>query len=163
MADITGTMGNDTIVGTAVSDTINGAGGNDLIFGYGDAVGGVGLPPPPIDPAGGGATDVDLIVAGLGNDTVRAGGGDDALLGEAGNDVLFGDDGNDHIDGGAGNDKLTGGAGNDTYRVDAAADLVIEQAGGGDDPQLRQPDAHCQCRDPAAPGRRQHQRHRQCR
>ncbi|MGE0388102.1 MAG: hypothetical protein AB7Q97_25535 [Gammaproteobacteria bacterium] len=49
------------------------------------------------------------------------------------NNTLVGNAGNNRLDGGAGNDTLTGGAGNDTYVVDAAADLVIEAAGGGID------------------------------
>ncbi len=133
MADITGTIGNDTIVGTAVTDTLNGAGGNDLIFGYGSAMGTIGQPPPVIDPAGGGALDNDSLIGGVGNDTVRAGGGNDTVDGGVGLDQLFGDDGNDSIDGGAGTDKMTGGAGNDTFAVDTAADLVTELAAGGDD------------------------------
>jgi Ca2+-binding RTX toxin-like protein len=133
MANIVGTPLNDTIVGTALSDTLDGAAGNDLIFGYGSMAGGIGLPPPVLDPAGGGAADDDSLVGGLGNDTVRAGGGTDTLTGGVGNDVLFGDDGDDSIDGGAGSDKMTGGAGDDTYVVDTMMDLVSEQAAGGSD------------------------------
>jgi Ca2+-binding RTX toxin-like protein len=133
LANLIGTPGNDTIVGTAVSDTLDGAAGNDLIFGYGDAVGGVGLPPPPLDPAGGGAADHDSLVGGLGNDTVRAGGGNDTALGGDGLDQLFGDDGADSLDGGLAADKMAGGLGDDLYLVESAADLVTELAGEGID------------------------------
>jgi Ca2+-binding RTX toxin-like protein len=57
----------------------------------------------------------------------------DALSGAGGADHLRGEGGNDTLDGGTGIDRLIGGTGNDTYRVDTAADVVIETAGGGRD------------------------------
>src|SRR5262245_38686848 len=114
MAKLTGTINDDTIIGaTAISDTLSGAAGDDLIFGYGDAKGGIGLPPPSLDPTGGGALDNDLLNGGLGDDTVQAGNGNDTLLGGDGIDQLFGDFGMDRLDGGAGADIMDGGVGDD--------------------------------------------------
>jgi Ca2+-binding RTX toxin-like protein len=50
----------------------------------------------------------------------------------SGNDTLIGNDVANYLDGGAGADTLTGLGGNDTIIVDAA-DLVVEQVGGGFD------------------------------
>ncbi|MDQ0474839.1 beta strand repeat-containing protein, partial [Labrys wisconsinensis] len=75
----------------------------------------------------------NTISGGAGDDALTGRGGDDTLAGGSGNDVLDGGEGNDVLDGGAGNDTLRGGAGNDTYGVDAAGDLVIENAAEGTD------------------------------
>jgi trimeric autotransporter adhesin len=128
MAKLTGTAGDDTIIGAfAINDTLSGGAGDDLLFGYGDAKGGIGLPPPSPDPTGGGALDNDLLNGGLGDDTVRAGNGNDTLLGGDGIDQLFGDFGMDRLDGGAGADIMDGGVGDDLYIVDNAGDKAAEQ------------------------------------
>ena len=49
------------------------------------------------------------------------------------NDHLIGTSGDDIIDSKAGADIMEGGDGNDTYYVDDVKDVVIEQAGGGED------------------------------
>lgn len=49
------------------------------------------------------------------------------------NDTLTGVGGNDKLDGGLGADRLVGGAGNDTFTVDHAGDVVVENAGEGND------------------------------
>ena len=49
------------------------------------------------------------------------------------NDTLIGGAGNDILDGGALSDRLIGGTGNDTYIVDSIRDVVIENAGAGED------------------------------
>lgn len=63
------------------------------------------------------------------NGTQRA----DHLIGRARPDYLRGYAGNDTLDGGAGADTMEGGPGDDTYRVDNAADLIVERVGGGRD------------------------------
>jgi uncharacterized delta-60 repeat protein len=79
---------------------------------------------------------------GIGKDVLDGMGGDDTLTGKADNDWLLGGEGNDTLDGGAGNDtlngglgsdNLAGGLGNDIYYIDALADQVVEQSGGGND------------------------------
>lgn len=57
----------------------------------------------------------------------------DIILGNAGNDIIVGMAGSDSLDGGLGNDTMKGGLGNDIYMVNVAADLVIENAGQGND------------------------------
>jgi Ca2+-binding RTX toxin-like protein len=68
-----------------------------------------------------------------GNDILNGGSAEDHLFGGAGNDTLNGGAGPDLLDGGTGADRLNGGAGDDDYVVDAAADLVTEATGGGND------------------------------
>jgi Ca2+-binding RTX toxin-like protein len=58
---------------------------------------------------------------------------EDVLNGLGGNDTLNGLGGNDTLDGGAGNDTMNGGAGDDVYIVDAAGDVVNENANEGVD------------------------------
>jgi Ca2+-binding RTX toxin-like protein len=71
-----------------------------------------------------------------GNDTITSGNGNDYLLGYAGADSMSGGAGNDTLDGGGDNDTLAGGPGNDSYRVDDAADRVLEAPGAGSDTVL---------------------------
>jgi Ca2+-binding RTX toxin-like protein len=113
---------------------LEGGEGNDLIFGDGGA-----------DLLLGGAGD-DMLSGGAGNDTLEGGPGRDRLDGGPGDDLLRdGPDGGAELRGGDGADTLDawggavpshvliGGIGNDTYLVRGAADLVIEEAGGGID------------------------------
>ena len=67
------------------------------------------------------------------NDTINGFDGNDSLYGEGGDDKLYGGLGNDLLDGGAGTDTMAGGQGDDTYWVDSQLDVVIEDAGSGDD------------------------------
>ncbi|HEY8382762.1 MAG TPA: calcium-binding protein [Microvirga sp.] len=56
----------------------------------------------------------------------------DTMVGSVGDEIFEGGAGDDLLDGGIGSDSLMGGAGNDTYVADAA-DILIEEAGGGTD------------------------------
>jgi Ca2+-binding RTX toxin-like protein len=119
MANITGTIGNNTLIGTTGNDTIFGLAGNDLIDGV----------------AGN-----DVLNGGLGNDTINGGGGNDSIDGGAGSDILNGGAGNDILEGGFGNDTLNGGDGIDTANyanVDGPITLgalgVVTKAFGGTD------------------------------
>ncbi|MHA3773988.1 hypothetical protein ACXR0O_20850 [Verrucomicrobiota bacterium sgz303538] len=58
---------------------------------------------------------------------------DDELRGGNLDDILRGGAGDDVIDGGKGGDFMSGGPGNDTYSVDSIADILVEQAGEGND------------------------------
>src|SRR5262249_1639060 len=53
--------------------------------------------------------------------------------GGAGADTLNGGAGDDTLKGGGGSDRMVGGIGNDTYEVDAAGDIVTENANEGSD------------------------------
>ena len=75
----------------------------------------------------------ETLFGGDGADTLLGTGGNDSLIGALGNDSLKGGEGNDTLDGGAGADTLSGGIGNDTFRVDSAADVIVENAGEGTD------------------------------
>ncbi len=70
-------------------------------------------------------------------DTLNGGTGDDELNGGGGNDTLNGGAGTDEINGGAGLDTMIGGTGNDFFDINdaasAAADKIVELAGGGTD------------------------------
>ncbi|BAY08331.1 DUF4347 domain-containing protein [Calothrix sp. NIES-2098] len=103
--------------------TINSIGstGNDLILG------GVGA-----DSLSGGEGN-DNLQGGDGNDTLTGGAGNDNLQGGNGNDTLTGGAGNDILDGGTGNDRLVGGDGDDIYYIDSASDIVDENATTGKD------------------------------
>ena len=158
--------GNDTLVANAAGpdqfantpDTLDGGNGNDTI--YADSAdtisGGAGFDvllqindnPMTIDM---GATSIEYIQAGFGNDTINAatqttgvqvyaGGGNDTITGSnfddfifagVGNDTVVGNDGNDVILGDLGSDSLSGGAGNDSIYADNT-DSFIDGGSGFD-------------------------------
>ena len=67
------------------------------------------------------------------NKLIGGGTGQDSLIGSVGMDTLTGLAGNDSLNGGTGADRLVGGLGDDSYWVDAAGDLVVENASEGTD------------------------------
>jgi large repetitive protein len=96
--------------------------------------------------AGAGNDANNIIVGyGAGDNAIYSSGGDDIVYSGEGNDYLNGGTGNDYLDGGTGNDILdgsgdsagldtfTGGTGNDAYGVYNSADVIIENAGEGND------------------------------
>lgn len=140
---ITGGAGADTLDGGAGTDTLIGGAGNDLyvIDSALDVV---------ADSAG-----ADTIATGLTSfslascdavENLRATGGAavtfignalaNTLTGGFWSDTLEGGSGNDTLDGGWGNDTLIGGLGDDVFKVTAAGDAVVEQAGEGTDSVL---------------------------
>ena len=73
----------------------------------------------------GNGNELDNVITG--NDA------DNNLLGLAGNDTLIGGAGNDALFGSEGQDTLIGGSGDDYYEIDDVGDVIVEQAGEGDD------------------------------
>jgi len=71
----------------------------------------------------------DLLIGGLGNDTMTALAGNDTLNGGGGNDSISGGDGNDTITGGDGNDTLFGGLGDDLLTGGAGVDWLSGESG----------------------------------
>jgi Ca2+-binding RTX toxin-like protein len=60
-----------------------------------------------------GTSHFDIIVGGIGDNTLDGGAGNDLLEGHIGKDTLIGGLGDDHLTGGAGADHLVGGPGSD--------------------------------------------------
>ena len=61
------------------------------------------------------------------------GSGNDHMVGNQLDNTLTGNAGNDWLDGGTGHDTLIGGTGDDTYFVDSSGDVIVENAGEGND------------------------------
>jgi len=155
-----GLAGNDTLNGDAGNDTMDGGSGNDSL------IGGLGndyfvidsLSDVVLEASAGGtdsvitnitgytlANEAEVLIlggsveAGTGNslnNTLVGNGSANSLNGAAGNDSLFGAADNDTLEGGAGNDSLVGGTGNDYYIIEAATDLLTENAAEGTDSVL---------------------------
>ncbi|CAN5220039.1 hypothetical protein BH10PSE4_BH10PSE4_07870 [soil metagenome] len=117
-----GSRRNDVLVGSEVANSLYGNAGDDLLIGGGgnDSLYGGG--------------DSDTLYGGQGADLLDASVGNAGVLhGDEGSDSLYGGGGNDTLDGGAGADRMAGGWGDDVYYVDAKADVVLEEGGGGYD------------------------------
>ena len=151
--EISGGIGNDTLLGSQSGDlingnenedSINGNGGNDVINGGADddilmgddgndsingndgndnILGGLG------DDVLDGGFDDDFADGGEGNDTVIGGFGNDALIGSFGNDSLNGGIGQDFLAGGIGDDTLDGGRNNDTINGHNGNDKIFGNHG----------------------------------
>jgi subtilisin-like proprotein convertase family protein len=76
-------------------------------------------------------TQIEVAIAGDGNDRIRGNNADNLLMGGRGNDRLIGSWGQDRLLGGAGNDGLYGGAGRDHLVGNSGHDRL--QGGTGDD------------------------------
>lgn len=125
-----GNTGNNTLDGKAGADSMAGGDGNDvyLIDNAGDFVNEFGN------------TGIDTILTALGwsmeNDVERltlTGSASVNVIGNGSDNTILGNGGNNTLDGGVGEDHLTGGLGNDTYVVDDVNDVVVENAGQGND------------------------------
>ncbi len=141
--------GNDTLNGGGGSDTANGGAGDDLVFAVigtpETIIGGAGIDTLDTTAFGGNYavnlatgvtnfagesfTQMENIVAGIGNDTLVGTGGANVMNGGAGNDSVNGDLGADSLLGGDGNDTLNGGGGADTSNGGAGDDLIFAVLG----------------------------------
>jgi Ca2+-binding RTX toxin-like protein len=79
----------------------------------------------------GGTDNADILIAGIGDDTIWGDGGNDRIEGGNGVDILNGGDGDDIITDLAGDDNIKGNDGNDVIHSGAGLDLVI--GGRGND------------------------------
>ncbi len=78
-----------------------------------------------------GTVNLDFLVGGRLDDTLRGGDAKDRLFGAGGDDILYGDGGDDELYGEGGNDLLVGGAGNDRLSDDEGLNRL--EGGDGDD------------------------------
>jgi Ca2+-binding RTX toxin-like protein len=79
----------------------------------------------------GGTDNADVIIAGIGDDTIYGDAGNDNLEGGHGNDIILGGDGDDIIRDMGGDDNIQAGKGNDAIHAGPGLDLVL--AGDGND------------------------------
>ncbi len=77
----------------------------------------------------GGTDAADIIIAGIGDDTLFGDGGNDNLEGGFGNDIINGGDGDDIIKDSGGDDNIKAGSGNDVVHAGPGLDLVLGGAG----------------------------------
>jgi Ca2+-binding RTX toxin-like protein len=135
---IEGGSGNDTINAGAANDTLNGGNGDDVLAGgtgndwayYTTASAGVTVNLTVVTAQNTGGAGMDILT---GIENILGSNHNDTLIGTSAANQIEGGGGNDILDGGTGNDILKGGSGNDTYIVNAAGDVVTENAGAGTD------------------------------
>ncbi|MGB3337873.1 MAG: peroxidase family protein, partial [Devosia sp.] len=73
----------------------------------------------------GGTDNADILIAGIGDDTLFGDGGNDNLEGGHGNDIINAGDGDDIIRDMGGDDNIKGGDGNDAIHAGPGLDLVM--------------------------------------
>ncbi len=143
-----GGAGNDSLDGGAGNDSLDGGGGADLMKGgggndtadYSSRIAKLTIGIGTLADDGEANEhdnvylDVEKVIGGAGNDSIRGNGNANVLLGLGGNDTLFGGAGNDNLFGGSGNDQLLGEDGNDYLEGNAGADTL--NGGNGTDKAL---------------------------
>ncbi|SEI17413.1 Ca2+-binding protein, RTX toxin-related [Rhizobium tibeticum] len=77
----------------------------------------------------GGTNNADILIAGIGDDTLYGDGGNDRLEGGFGNDIINAGDGDDIILDSGGDDNIKAGAGNDVVHAGPGLDLVMGNDG----------------------------------
>ncbi|WP_051960051.1 peroxidase family protein [Devosia riboflavina] len=73
----------------------------------------------------GGTNNADILIAGIGDDTLFGDGGNDNLEGGHGNDIINAGDGDDIVRDMGGDDNIKGGDGNDAIHAGPGLDLVM--------------------------------------
>jgi Ca2+-binding RTX toxin-like protein len=77
----------------------------------------------------GGTEAADILIAGIGDDTLFGDGGNDNLEGGFGNEIINGGDGDDIIRDSGGDDNVKAGSGNDVVHGGPGLDLIMGGAG----------------------------------
>jgi Ca2+-binding RTX toxin-like protein len=131
-----GLAGDDTLFGLAQDDLIDGGDGNDTAnYRYAGSGVTVSLLATGAQNTGGAGSDTLVGIENLtGSDF------NDTLTGNIDSNVLTGGAGNDVLDGRGGADTMIGGAGHDLYYVDDSNDVIVENAGEGQDRVLAKAD-----------------------
>ncbi|MEP2891285.1 calcium-binding protein [Tateyamaria sp.] len=106
--------GDDVVENTGDIDRVSLGTGDDLYLGFN------------------GDSNVSVISAGTGNDTVRAHASDDVIFGGNGRDLIQGIDGDDSLFGGNGADLLQGGNGEDLLVGGQGSDTLVGGNGADD-------------------------------
>ncbi len=127
---LAGGAGDDVLEGGAGNDSLTGGEGSDAVN-YGDSASDL-----TIDLDAGTATgndigsdvlsEIEVVSAGSGDDSILGGAGDESLAGGLGADTIVGGSGDDAVNAGEGDDLIVGGhgEGNDTYVGGAGNDTV---------------------------------------
>ncbi|HYO10779.1 MAG TPA: calcium-binding protein [Tepidisphaeraceae bacterium] len=128
-ATLDGGNGNDTLRGGEAGDLLRGGGGNDTVdYSARTANLTIGVGTLADDgEAGEGDNvylDIETILGGSGNDSIKGGDANNLLVGNGGNDTLRGNYGNDTLSGNAGTDLLNGEGGSDTA-TNSAGDILV--------------------------------------
>jgi Ca2+-binding RTX toxin-like protein len=125
---LNGEEGNDTLTGGNGNDTVDGGDGDDLVDTTGGSNGSTPLPDidyPGVYPADSNPTnDLDSVIGGAGNDTIRTGDDADTIEGGAGNDLIDAGIDADLVTAGSGNDTVVGSEGADTIDGGLGNDLI---------------------------------------
>jgi Ca2+-binding RTX toxin-like protein len=133
---LTGGFGGDTFSGGTNTDTVTYAGVTEDVNADNDGQPDDGPQSEQDDIL----ADIEVMIGGLGDDSITGSGAAETIFGGDGDDVINGGGGNDSLNGDAGADSITGGTGTDTLNGGLGADTLVSADGvfdilnGGVDP-----------------------------